>query len=475
MSVHPLPRKILVLGLGRSGEAVARYLAARRDAGEIESFAVLDESGDAKVAERAAVLSAELGAPVTVGVHSVDGEWDLVVASPGIPPRSTLMQAALSLGVPVISEIELAYRRACAPFVAVTGTNGKTTTTALVAHLLRGAGIRAEAVGNIGVPAISAADGTTPGDVLVAEVSSFQLALVADFRPRVAVLLNITPDHVDWHGSLAAYEADKARVFANMGAGDVAVIDADDAGSAVWAERVEAQGARVVRVSRTRAHAGGAWVEDGVLTVDAPEGLARLGEVDSLGIRGVHNVSNALAAASAALAMGASAEAVAAGLRTFEPIEHRLEPAGTVAGVDYVNDSKATNPDAVMKALTAFDGLRLIVLLGGRNKGNDFSELAGAVADRCAAAVLFGECRHELEAAFASSTMPTSDVTVAADLAGALGAARARAREGDVVLLSPACASFDEFGDYEERGAVFKRLVADMGAAAGSRVAGAGS
>jgi UDP-N-acetylmuramoylalanine--D-glutamate ligase len=475
MTVQPLPQRILVLGLGRSGEAVARYLAKQRDAGAIVAFAVLDEGEGAAVAERAAVVSAELGVPVTAGAGTVDGEWDLVVASPGIPPRSPLIRSARSLGVPIISEIEFAYRRARAPFVAVTGTNGKTTTTALVAHLLRGAGMHAEAVGNIGVPAVAAVDSTGPDGVLVAEVSSFQLALVVHFRPRVAVLLNITPDHVDWHGSLAAYEADKARVFANMGAGDVAVIDVDDAGSAVWAERVEGQGVRVVRVSRTRPHGGGAWVQDGILCVDTPDGVTRLCAVGALEIRGDHNVSNALAAASAALAMGASAEDVAAGLRTFDPIEHRLEPAGTVAGVEYVNDSKATNPDAVMKALTAFDGRRLIVLLGGRNKGNDFSRLAQAVADRRADVVLFGECRQQLQAAFAGSTMPPSSVSVATGLEDALAAARAGALAGDVVLLSPACASFDEFRDYEERGTVFKRLVSERGGRTPSREPGAGS
>jgi UDP-N-acetylmuramoylalanine--D-glutamate ligase len=463
--VQPLPRRVLVLGLGRSGEAVARHLAKERDAGAIDAFAVLDEGTGPVIAERAARVATESGAPVTVDVHAVEGEWDLVVASPGIPPHSALMRAARSLGVPVISEIELAYRCSLAPFIAITGTNGKTTTTALVAHLLRGAGIRAEAVGNIGVPAITAVGTAGPDDVLVAEVSSFQLALTHDFRPRIAVLLNVTPDHTDWHGSFAAYEADKARIFANMGPGDVAIIDMDDPGSARWADRVDADGVRVVRVSRTRTHAGGASVQDGVLLVDTADGPVRLCAVDELGIRGVHNVSNALAAAAAALAMGIAPGDVSEGLRTFMPIEHRLELAGTVAGVDYVNDSKATNPDAVMKALTAFDERRVIVLLGGRNKGNDFSHLAEAVSDRCSVAVLFGECRDELEAAFDVSAMPPESVVGAVGLEDALAAARSRAREGDVVLLSPACASFDEFANYEERGAVFKRLVTGMGAA----------
>jgi UDP-N-acetylmuramoylalanine--D-glutamate ligase len=467
--VQALPRRILVLGLGRSGEAVARYLANERDAGAIDAFAVLDEGDSDAIADRASELSFKLHAPVMTGVHDVQGEWGLVVASPGIPPHSPLMRAARALGVPIISEIEFAYRRSLAPFVAVTGTNGKTTTTALIAHLLRGSGIRAQAVGNIGIPAISAVDAAGPDDVLVAEVSSFQLALTRDFRPRVAVLLNITPDHADWHGSLAAYEADKARIFANMGAGDVAVVDVDDAGSSIWADRVEVDGARVVRVSRARAHAGGASVQDGFLCVDTPDGPAALCAVGELGIKGVHNVSNALAAAAAALAAGADPASVAEGLRTFRPIEHRLESAGTVGGVEYVNDSKATNPDAVLKALTAFDGRRLIVMLGGRNKGSDFTAMAAAVSARAAAVVVFGECREELAAAFAAAPPPVPDVLGASGLADALAAARSRARAGDVVLLSPACASFDEFSNYEERGEVFKRLVSEQGAPTVSR------
>jgi UDP-N-acetylmuramoylalanine--D-glutamate ligase len=341
--VEALPHRILVLGLGRSGEAVARYLADARLAGERVETAVLDESSDEALESCAEGLEA-LGVPVTLGATDVPGEWDLVVASPGIPPRSPLMIAARGLGVEVISELEFASRRSRAPFVAITGTNGKTTTTALVEHLLRDAGMAARAVGNIGSPAISAAATAGPATVLVAEVSSFQLALTREFHPRVAVLLNITPDHIDWHGSMEDYENDKARVFANMGVGDTAVIDVDDHGSAVWASRVEERGVRVVRVSRSVMHPGGATVVDGVLTVDAPGCRHALVAAGELRIRGEHNVSNALAGAAAALAMGAEPEAVRRGLRSFEPIDHRLEPAGVVDGAEYYNDSKATNP-----------------------------------------------------------------------------------------------------------------------------------
>jgi UDP-N-acetylmuramoylalanine--D-glutamate ligase len=458
--VEPLPNRVLVLGLGRSGVAVAHYLAEQRAAGSDIAIAVLDEGSGPGLEASAALLRTE-GIPVSLASESVSGQWDLVVASPGIPPHSPLMSSARALGVPVVSEVEFAFSRACAPFVAITGTNGKTTTTALVAHLLRNAGIAAEAVGNIGSPVVAAVRDAGASTVLVAEVSSFQLSLTVDFHPRVAVLLNITPDHVDWHGSLQAYEADKAKVFANLTGSDTAVIDIDDPGSAPWADRVEAGGVRVMRVTLEGRPAGGAYLVDGVLVIDSPQGAVPLVPVTELGIRGRHNVSNALAAAAAALAMGATFAAIREGLRSFTPIEHRLEPVGSVAGVEYYNDSKATNPDAVLKALTAFDERPLIVLLGGRNKGNDFAGLAEAVAARCKTAVLFGESAQQLRAAFE----PTGSAwTLAATMEAALGIASAQARPGDVVLLSPACASFDEFRSYEHRGATFKELVSALGA-----------
>ncbi|MDO8963306.1 MAG: UDP-N-acetylmuramoyl-L-alanine--D-glutamate ligase [Coriobacteriia bacterium] len=452
-------RRIAVLGLGRSGEAVVDWVLSRSAAGEDVSVSVFVEhdSEDLRVAAERLVAR---GATVALGVSEVPADgFDLVVASPGIAPHRALMVSARALGVPVISEMELAYRVSPAPFVAITGTNGKTTTTALTTHLLLEAGHPAEAVGNYGPPAISAAAEVGRAGVLVAECSSFQLALTERFRPRVSVLLNITPDHLDWHGSLEAYAFDKGRVFANQGAGDTAIIDVDDPGSTVWADTVEARGVRVVRISRERLYAGGAGLVEGVLTVETAACTISLVNADELRIRGAHNVSNALAAAAAALAMGADPEHIREGLRSFEALEHRLEPVATIAGVSYVNDSKGTNPDAVLKALTAFDGRPIVILLGGRGKGGDFRPLARACANACRTAVLYGETRAAMEEAFVAEGVAFE---TAGGMVDAIGVAGAAARPGDVILLSPACASFDEFKNYEERGREFKRNVARL-------------
>jgi UDP-N-acetylmuramoylalanine--D-glutamate ligase len=253
------------------------------------------------------------------------------------------------------------------------------------------------------------------------------------------------------------YAAAKLRVFANQEEGDTAIVDADDPGaSAAIAHGAVGRG-RLLRVSTGAG--GDARVEDGVLVVDAGAGPERLVRADELQIRGAHNVANALAASAAALALGVGAEAVREGLRSFAPIEHRLEPVATIDGVLYVNDSKATNPDAVLNALTAFDGRPLRVLLGGRNKGNDFRDLARACAARCGLCVLYGEARDELEAAFQSEGARSA---LAETMTGALGVAAASAAPGDVVLLSPACASFDEFTDFEDRGRRFAAAVRSL-------------
>ena len=446
---------VLVLGLGRSGRATVRYLASLADSGAPLSVTVADEAAEETVGSMAKEMRA-LGARVLTGAHFVPGSFDLVVASPGISPGSVLISSARAAASEVISEVELAWRVSRSPWIAITGTNGKTTVTALTAHLLAGAGMPAETVGNIGRPAISVAPDLDPETVLVAEVSSFQLALTHGFHPRVAVLLNITPDHLDWHGTMERYAADKARIFANLGPGDVAVIDVDDPGSAPWADTVESRGVPVRRVSVHGLPRGGAGLVDGVLTIDTPTGQRPVAAAADLRIRGEHNVSNALAACAAAVAAGADLEALAAPLLSFEPIEHRLEPAGHADGVEYFDDSKATNPDSVIKALTAFGERDVVVLLGGRNKGNDFRPLALEVARRCRCAVVFGESARELTEAFADSGL---EPTVCHTMAEAVVAAGRLAKPGGVVLLSPGCASFDEFTDYEHRGRAFKALV----------------
>lgn len=448
-----LSGRILVLGLGISGVAVVDHLLAARAAGADVFIGVADESDGGAVRARAERIEAR-GVQVELGVSCVSGEWDLVVASPGIPPTSPLMSPLLGK-VPVISELELAYRRIGGRWVAVTGTNGKTTVTRLIAHLLCAAGIPAETVGNIGTPAISVADRVDDEVVLVAEVSSFQLAGAHDFRPSVSVLLNITPDHLDWHGSLEAYARDKARIFANQGEDDLAVIDVDDAGSAPFAEEVAASGVDVCRVSAEAAHTGGAYVEDGVLTVDTGVEVVRFVSASSLKGRGAHNVRNGLAATAAALRIGADRERIAEALPRFEPPSHRLQHVATIDGVEYVDDSKATNPDAAVKALQAYGGRAVLLLLGGRNKGSRFTDVAGALSAGGGRAIVFGEAAGEIERDLGA----TRPVATVARMADAVAEAMRLAASGDVVLLSPACASFDEFDGYAARGDEFARLV----------------
>ena len=446
---------VLVLGLGRSGRAAASVAAQLLADGRATSVRAVDSAETPELRLVAEELRA-LGVEVTLAATQIHGHFDVCVASPGIPPKAPLMKSARAAADRVISEVEFAFRLSTQLWIAITGTNGKTTTTALVTHLLNTAGIVARSVGNFGPPAVEAVVAAAPGEVLVAEVSSFQLASIDTFHPRVAVLLNITPDHADWHGSLESYAADKARVFANLTLGDTAVVDVDDEGSRVWAEPLEERGVDVIRVSRSDSHASGASSVKGVLVLETRGGPIRLIKADQLLIRGAHNVSNALAAAAAAHALGASPAALRVGLATFEPIEHRLEPTGIIDGVAWFNDSKATNPDAVLKALTAFSEQPLVVLLGGRNKGNDFGPLAEAVSAQAKAVVLFGEARHELGDAFRGLSV---HAVTAVSLSDACEAASALAIPGDAVVLSPACASFDEFTSYEHRGRAFKEWV----------------
>ncbi len=456
--MRALPDTVAVVGLGVSGIAVARHLLIHRAAATPVSIALYDSADNDRLRLLAQEFTA-LGAEVFLGASQVHGRFDLAIVSPGIPPSSPLRRSVESAATRMIGEIEFAFERSSSPWLAVTGTNGKTTVTSLCAHLLTTAGVAAEAVGNIGEPPITLIDELDPSTSLVAELSSFQLALTEDFCPRVAVLLNITPDHIDWHGSLDAYTADKAKLFANMGPDDCAVIDIDDPGSSPYADRVAERGVRVARVSRRGLPPGGAGLVDGNLLLDTAAGPVVVLSASELLIKGDHNVSNALAAVAAAHAWGVAIESIRVGLRDFEPIEHRLEPAGIVRGVRYVNDSKATNPAATIMALTAFSQTPTILLLGGRNKDNSFTELAAAAARDAKVVVVFGEAAPQIASALAGAGVrPRAKAT----MLEALECASDLARSGDVVLLSPACASFDEFDGYAHRGGVFKGRVAEM-------------
>lgn len=455
--MRALPESIAVVGLGVSGLAAARYI--QKHQGMIPISMSVYDSADSDSLRSLALELADAGADVHLGAEIVDGRFEVAVVSPGIMPTSPLRCSVQQATDRVIGEIEFAFERSVSPWLAVTGTNGKTTVTSLCVHLLTSAGVPAEAVGNIGVPPITLVDEVGPSTALVAEVSSFQLALTDAFCPRVAVLLNITPDHIDWHGSLEAYTADKAKIFANMGPNDCAVIDIDDSGSAPLADTVAARGVRVMRVSRIGLPVGGAGLVDGWLALDTSSGPIRVLEASALKIRGDHNVSNALAAIAAVHSWGVDTDAIALGLVGFQPIEHRLEPVGVVDGVEYVNDSKATNPGATIMALTAFGERPVVLMLGGRNKDNSFTELALHARDSAKSVVLFGEAAPDIAEAL-------SEIGVAYESCGtmlqALGCATRMADDGETVLLSPACASFDEFDGYAHRGDAFRAAVAEL-------------
>jgi len=375
---------------------------------------------------------------------------------------------ARAFGVPVWSELELAYALFPNPFDAVTGTNGKTTTTALLGHLFATAGRPARVLGNIGVAVTSVAGDIRPHEELVVEVSSFQLEDIHAFRPAVGIFLNLTPDHLDRHGSMERYLACKANLFASQRAGDVAVLNlADPAVAALGIELSGRPGGPRVAFFSVDAPGTvltatpGSWVDAGWMFLEGEPILPLSG----IQLPGRHNLENCLAAGTAALARGVDREAVAEGLHTFAGVAHRLEKAGTIAGVTYVNDSKATNVEATLTALKAYpEGTHLI--LGGRDKASDYRPVARACARGCRAVYLIGEATSLMEAAFAEvrerEGVRGPEIQAAGDLETAVRAAAKAAGAGDVVLLAPACASFDQYRNFEERGEHFRTIVEQL-------------
>jgi UDP-N-acetylmuramoylalanine--D-glutamate ligase len=427
----------LVVGLARSGVAAARALRAR---------------GEEVVAVDAAPVGGAVAAELKtlgVGVHApADGLGHLrgvraLCKSPGVPREAAVVAAALARGIPVLGELEVGWRLLPNEVVAVTGTNGKTTTAELLGHVHRVAGLPVAVAGNVGTALTSLAGALDPAATVVLEASSFQLEDTDAFAPECAVLLNLAPDHLDRHGSFQAYVRAKLRVFAHQGNDDVAVAP-DDLG-------VEDLGGCARRVcfgtgpEAELGDRGGALWWDGEVLVRHEE----------LALRGAHNRRNAMAAAAAALARGVPADAVRDALRTFPGVEHRLEEVAVLDGVTYVNDSKATNVASTVVALASFDRpVRLIA--GGLAKGQDFGPLAGPVREHCASVHLIGRDAGLLRDALASTGVALDD---AGDLSRAVAHASAAARPGDVVLLSPACASFDQFADFEARGRRFRALL----------------
>lgn len=460
---HGLPasyRRILVVGAGRSGLGAAAVLAGMgREVRLSDSKDRADLPGVAEAETR----GARFLNPPQDATH-LDGV-DLVIKSPGVPGEAEVVRAARERGLPVWSELELAYRLFPQPFTAVTGTNGKTTTTALLGHMFRTAGRPARVLGNIGVAVTSVAGTLAPDEELVVELSSFQLEDVHTFRPAAGILLNLTQDHLDRHSTMGRYLACKANLFARQGAEDWAVLNLDDPGVAGLGGEIATRrdGPRLVFFSTAGAPAAGSRLVEGRLYLLGRPALA----VGDLALRGLHNVENCLAAGTAALARGLELEAVVEALRTFPGVPHRLQRAGVVAGVAYVNDSKATNVEATLKALSAYPaGTHLI--LGGRDKGSDYRPIARACVGACRGVYLIGEAAPLIREAFARVTEDEGLAGVpvlreCGDLETAVEAASRAARAGETVLLAPACASFDQYRDFEERGDHFMAIVAKLG------------
>lgn len=419
----------------------------------------LSDSAPAEKMRSAAAVLEAIGVAHEFGVNSrrvLDA--DTVVVSPGIPSDLPLLKEALAQGIRVASELEVASWFCPAPLVAITGTNGKTTTTVLTGRMFSDAKRASAVAGNIGT-AFSEVVGSLSGDaVAILEVSSFQLDYIRSFRPKVAAILNITPDHLDRYGhSFDNYVAAKQRVFENQGTGDVLIYNADDDVTRTAVSGKVASRVQLLPFSIRRPLERGAFLSEGVLTVFAEGKRHDIVQAGAISIRGEHNLANAMAASLAAIVMGVPPASIRATLKNFKGVEHRLEFVRELDGIVYVNDSKATNVDSVWYALRSFDR-PLIVLMGGRDKGNDYARLREPVRENVRAIVAIGESADRVMAAF------TSDVHVepAATMDEAVTAARRLARPGDVVLLSPACASFDWFDNYEHRGRAFKEVVMSL-------------
>jgi UDP-N-acetylmuramoylalanine--D-glutamate ligase len=442
-------KRVLVVGLARTGVTVSLF-----SAGYGATVTAVDEKPEAELADTAARLRAA-GVKLELGAHTPASflAQDLIVVSPGVPANLPALELARAKGIPVWSEIELAWRFLRGKLVAITGSNGKTTTTSLVAHIFKTAGVPTLVGGNIGTPLLALVESSTDSSVTVAEISSFQLETIQDFRPEVGVLLNLTPDHLDRHESFEAYAAAKMRLFENQLDRDAAVLNADDP---EITKRMPSR-PHIYWFSRQKRVAEGAFLRDGEIVFRADGAETVVARQSEISLRGDHNLENVLAACAAAYLAGAPPATIASGVKTFRAVEHRLEFVAEAGGVEFYNDSKATNVDATLKAIEAFPG-PLIVILGGKDKGSPYTPLVEPLRQRARLALLIGDAAGKI-AADLGDALPVEKVGT---LERAVKRATELARPGDVVLLAPACSSFDQFENYEHRGRVFKELVARL-------------
>ena len=445
-------KNVLVVGAGKSGLAVSRFLADKGVA------VILADANNPVYPEGELEQLALMGVRLFLdGYPEVEhGSFDFVVMSPGVPLTVKPARDALENGIPVIGELELAYHFARAPIVAVTGTNGKTTTTTLIGEIFKDAGRNVLVGGNIGFPLVAEVERCGPKDVIVAEVSSFQLETTCVFKPKVAIILNVTPDHLDRHGTMENYTAVKAGIFSNQTSDDFTVLNYDDPLTAVLDGNSRG---RTIYFSRREATSTGVYVSEGKIVTNLNGNAEIICGCDELGLPGAHNLENALAAVAAAKAMGVETASLVRTLRRFKGVPHRLEFVTEINNVKYINDSKGTNPDASIRALEAYNE-PIVLIAGGKNKGNDFREFAGRLKERVRVLVVLGQSAGLI--AEAARAEGFEDILYAGDFREAVNLAHRAARPGDIVLLSPACASWDMFKSYEERGDLFKEIVLNI-------------
>jgi UDP-N-acetylmuramoylalanine--D-glutamate ligase len=440
-------KRVLVVGLGKSGVASALFLKSRG-----AQVTVSDAKPQDQLKQEIPLLL-DQGIAVETGGHgerTFRGQ-DLIVVSPGVPVDAPPLVQARALGEVVIGEIELAFQFFPGPIVAITGSNGKTTTTTLTGELLAAGGYSTAVGGNIGTPAISLVERAGDKTVGVLEVSSFQLETIQAFRPRIAVVLNITPDHLDRHRTFQIYVDAKARIFENQGKEDFAILNSDDPTCVTLAGRVRSQ---LFWFSRKKELPLGAYVHDGIIYFRDAAGQREIMKVAEIPLKGAHNVENALAAICAGSLMKCEPAKIRQAVRNFKAVEHRIEYVATVRGVEYYNDSKATNVDATIKALESFPA-NIHLILGGKDKGSDYTVLNPLLRERVKRVYSIGAAASKIESQIAGS----ADVVHAETLENAVSRAASAAMPGDVVLLAPACASFDQFENYQHRGRVFKEAV----------------
>lgn len=442
-------KKVLVVGLGKSGLAAALFLrhkGAQVTVSDVRSAEALAKDIPALIEE---------GIAVEAGGHGLltFRRQDLIVVSPGVPMDTPELVQVRKFGLPVIGEIELAAHYLHGHVLAITGSNGKTTTTTLCGEILKAGKLPTQVGGNIGVPVIALVEDSRDDGWSVLEVSSFQLETAYEFHPQIAVILNITPDHLDRHGSFENYQAAKERIFARQTAEDALVLNADDEVTKSAAARAKS---RVFWFSRTRVVRQGAFVQNGVILfrlTDQSSGEPVL-KVAEIPLKGTHNVENVLAAVCAARLAGVDAETIRMAVMNFQAVEHRLEFVVTLNGVDYYNDSKATNVDASMKAIAAFPG-GIHLILGGKDKNSDYRQMRALLQERVKAVYTIGAAAEKIHTHIEGAV----PVVSAGTLEEAITRAAAAAQPGEIVLLAPACSSFDQFENYEHRGRVFKEVV----------------